>query len=1319
MSGIFSFPTVMRKIALLALMPAVATIAVASQTAPVNMPLRPADFSDGPHYFVVGTRTADWRLQPEWELNVTADGTAASLSGRLIYQGLFNIARVDTYDDYIHQRYTMYGAAGHQVTADADTRTDVALTALGASQAIRYDAAETFSIHSTANSMLWQFGQDDFTPATMNASTPVVLNTLTVALSADGAPMAMTVAADDSADAIRDTRAFIIGNASSPSYTFSDGISRNLWEMTPAAHCQSMTDFPQQGRPWVQADAQGDPYVDGYGDLVMLTAFDRSWLAQHPVDFAIGQNVPESSWSMTLTSAANMASDPYDPYADLYKLHPAAGRVGSDRIGYGEQRRMGNFNFTEVIDDRLDQMWVDASTTASPRQGLESGDWQCFVAKNVWLSSGHIWSGWGASLKAFDGTGQTTYEEQLNSGFAGISSWTNTSVTASDPSVEDSRVTLYTLRSLDNELAHSTPGASASTSLSYGIETSAFTFGDTPVYLPRVILWYNPALGFDSSVIQFVKPAVAPMIQARYADSSTANEFTVGWNLQDDLDRLADTPDVAAWLSQYTITGFSIDRYRLDDGSISLDQAGVMTSGSLSVNSVAAVNALTRGFSERGDLPSGHYLYKLTVNLESAADGSVSTLEAVSNVMLVRNPGEILTTEATQLMDGSDYTFDLQLKLAPVSKMLSTEIGGSTLGDQINGYVVAVDDITYERLAAAGSVTPAITWHTAEASTVAIGHGSYLPAGTRYFTLDIADSANPAATVVWSNVRPNDTEVGGLRSWDFSGQAIKLANVVSDPYRFVSYIVADDMSGWGGSYDNYDESFGTVIAPTTSFSLGSFEFRGGTTDSSTPRSDESGDNGEEISSALRSYSRPKALEQPDGSRMVTFNPTDRSSSFTMTAPVRYFSINDVSGVFTFNRLPLSSKVLDHWELGYYFYIVPGGQSLEGKYGDRKYEGELIDFDGSALRLLVKDFPIEIDESQLVASLDGLNPHAYIPEGTSFDYDCYLFVAYTSKDDMTVSVINCDHPKATATMTPQLAEIAPTLNTFVYNPYEEKHYDGDTKTTSTLGYFAHGVIDIDLGVLSQRHQCVPYAAYHAQQTVMADPAYNNGCYPYTQGWADYSFAGTSAANGGFPVSEWGDAFAGTSVAIDLYEEYKGAVGDGNEAGDDTYNSFFNNWSYLAASDLAGHLALHINPICQYADKAAFTRRTIPTSVPKLNLDLALIYPVAVTNVLSYEEYNPTTSNRSDATRLRDVTTRKAVTEVPAVQFFISKASYQVDPATQASLATGIDDVTIDNGGGDDQAPAIYHNLQGMRVDNPRPGVIYIVSRGSSVTKELYK
>ena len=48
-------------------------------------------------------------------------------------------------------------------------------------------------------------------------------------------------------------------------------------------------------------------------------------------------------------------------------------------------------------------------------------------------------------------------------------------------------------------------------------------------------------------------------------------------------------------------------------------------------------------------------------------------------------------------------------------------------------------------------------------------------------------------------------------------------------------------------------------------------------------------------------------------------------------------------------------------------------------------------------------------------------------------------------------------------------------------------------------------------------------------------------------------------------------------------------------------------------------------------------------------------------------------------------------------------------------TGVDDVTVN----DENAPVEYYNLQGVRVENPAPGQLYIKRQGSKATKVLFR
>ena len=53
---------------------------------------------------------------------------------------------------------------------------------------------------------------------------------------------------------------------------------------------------------------------------------------------------------------------------------------------------------------------------------------------------------------------------------------------------------------------------------------------------------------------------------------------------------------------------------------------------------------------------------------------------------------------------------------------------------------------------------------------------------------------------------------------------------------------------------------------------------------------------------------------------------------------------------------------------------------------------------------------------------------------------------------------------------------------------------------------------------------------------------------------------------------------------------------------------------------------------------------------------------------------------------------------------------------AANTSSVGDITVEPA--DDDAPAVYYNLQGMRVDNPANG-IYIMRKGSKATKVMVR
>lgn len=63
-----------------------------------------------------------------------------------------------------------------------------------------------------------------------------------------------------------------------------------------------------------------------------------------------------------------------------------------------------------------------------------------------------------------------------------------------------------------------------------------------------------------------------------------------------------------------------------------------------------------------------------------------------------------------------------------------------------------------------------------------------------------------------------------------------------------------------------------------------------------------------------------------------------------------------------------------------------------------------------------------------------------------------------------------------------------------------------------------------------------------------------------------------------------------------------------------------------------------------------------------------------------------------------------------------ANFCVDNLSLKAKGSGIGSIAIDS---DEQAEPVYYNLQGVRIDNPSSGCLYIVRRGGKATKEIVR
>ena len=423
----------------------------------VNMPLKEADFAGGKaHYFVVGTRMSEWRLQPEWELQPQADGTY-TLENRLLYTGKMGIAKVDNYEDYCLQRYEFYSQNTYQKSGETYT---VSLSKQTNSQqntdtengtmftAIRYNDGDTHGQFTTEKTFRFEY-TGDLNDAGILQSTPTLVGKMTLTLSS-GTPTSFVMSSiTNEASEIAKYRTFsLVGS----DINYSDA----GWASATPLQLNSSFNETAWEESWIQYDNYGMPYVDGYGNTIYQTVFQREWLASHPSFFRTSDGFEYNSINMVLNYDASITHDNSigDDEGETAKYHNAQGQDGTN------------------------------TRTAS------SG-WQCFQLENMWLGGEFkVWTGWGGANKEHDGSeGNDRHLARWNYDNGGHGDdYYDWLITA------DKDTYYMTMRD---------------------VVSADFSLGSDRIFARYVRLWWDPSDGFDNSLIQIITEVGGPQIECK------------------------------------------------------------------------------------------------------------------------------------------------------------------------------------------------------------------------------------------------------------------------------------------------------------------------------------------------------------------------------------------------------------------------------------------------------------------------------------------------------------------------------------------------------------------------------------------------------------------------------------------------------------------------------------------------------------------------------------------------------------------------------------------------------------------------------------
>ncbi len=1198
-----------------------------------NMPLKKADFVDADgnpvaHYFYVGTRTAGWRLLPEWELTKQSDGSYR-LAGRLMYPGLFGIAKVDNFDDYKNHKYTYYYDGGKWLNNSTTSLSS------WSSKSASAQTDNGSCVHSIDDACYWAWNVyveaqstyinkfDDWAHQTACAS---YLNSLTVTV--DGSGNVTKITADVEADP----------SQVAPHLTFTFVGSDILFENDDTYALKGKgwwnhVSGQGWGDAWFQWDANGAPYIDGAKQPLYTTAYDQEWLTKHPVYFYdADKNFYYSSENLTFVEYSQLEDVTSDAYLNLYKAHPYSSEMGSDgsnnKIGDGVTIKSTGFNYNE---DFTLYGGSDDSYTAS--------DWKCFVVKDVWLDGAFkIWTGWSGTPKKYENAGNGNAQARwgVENGGHNIEK-TEKPVWGEDPTMSGNTVPVFGTKRDVN-------------AADFKVNKNSSTEATERLYFKRVLLWYNPTEGFNKSVVQFITENLGPQIQCQ-RKSGDPSKLQYKWMIEQT------NADKA------TIKSASVQRYKWNGSAWVADGDAIPQTSY--VNQAATTRAsFTANIDDANEVESGVYKYIITLVYEyTTGEGDSSpivvTKTAESNRVIIVKVGAPISLTADQLEDADGkLRLGIALEIKTVSSKLETTFtsGGATktVADCAAQYIITADND------AATAAAKANGWTLAESTIDTHAYASAsakttlkITKGTYYKAVDFVSDAAAKAQSKTSNQSGITIELPHVPA----NVGVTETGRSAEGYGFSAYLVCNngDETGWDQMMFQGTSASTNVTLPTPSITPADLQIAANNTITVTTDVD--------------------ATLMPIGSMNVAGTEAE--------APIRYSKANEMKAVVELENEYLSDKVFnDGFNVKYI--VTLRNSNVDAALGTFNAARELTSDERASGALTVATagtvamIPAESGDAKTINDANGTataSKYYDMPKGYTFDVQMVCTDLIGGYDSSLLT--NTTGVQSGAELT---APTAASGLQFRANPASAKYtenlikpYEGDPF------YLRHGV--------------VPYTI---PTTNVINGVNNSDLNMYIGHKVEDAFPGYAdegrGSNGGcvvwegmYPASQY------SGLYLSGYSQYNGTWTEDN------------NWAYKLTQ--GSTVPLQIVPLCEPS-----TELVTSTGISAG----AGVWMFYVPILKSSEGITFTYSAPTDISHM------KAAANAPKAD-----ATYTVVPVGINATSAGFSDQSssgstgIANVGYDAQsADAVYYNLQGVRVDRPVKGQLYIRVQGNDTAKILY-
>ncbi len=1183
----------------------VALPVITDERTKANLPLLPRHFfkdeagtQPQSHYFIVGTRMADWRLQPEWEMTRISDTQYKITTPRVMYTGLLSVAKVSRYDNYANSRYYRFSANG------ADIRPNNSKVSLAANGKFAFyrdvfpNTTNSCKFYSD-NTRLYNDGSVTNDPGVVVKEIILTVDPST----GDPTDIEFVYTSEPVTDYI--TLSLVGQNIINDGLPEADMTQAGLFAGGKSSSWQES---------WVQYNpTTGVPYRDAAGMLFYQTVFQSDWLDEHPTFFnkkiRDGHDFNYTSQSVIMRNAKSFdeAELAEDPYRDYYgRFNNGTGYLGNN--GTADQNVVigDNINFNEFL------RYHNGGTSYGTRTG---GKWECFVVKDMWMDDFFkIWTGWGGGRKGNDCSGAQDpqsarwYYANGGHGHEGCHSGGDTQCSNADGNGTGAEVRGYDIMKKNN-----TVGV-------YGTardKNQADFWIHNLTYFKRVIVWYDPVAGFDNSVVQFIIERCGSAIQAIRGTLGSQIEYI--WNIPDPANPLTDEEKALP------VTHYVIERYKLNEETDRFELNGTNAVEDVECQGKTIGDFMADQQATDSNLRAGTYRYRVIVTMVDA-EGREVNREAWSNRVTLFDATVPVVGQARQITDESAdgktlYSFDMELDLDLANYLNTASFEGHGINDLAEGYYVTIDPKVMDDFNNATAATYICTAHdNSEVRTIdkfvqkeggleQMVNGQLVTTDRAYIFIPFEQN-HIGRRLVWENIVKSHPD---------------------EDYNFQLFLKRNPK--WETIFAAANFGMNTVDAPFVVPGV-ELEFK-----SAQVVVDNGGD-GEDAAHEIFAGKRTPEAAMPMGSH----------NGSKLVAPVHYSQANRLDAIFTLEEPAVTQKVKDNFTIA--------------------YAASDADMAREALPA------VDAGGLKAVAVQEGLDVTAI---ARKLDYEA------DGKEYMTVDA-DAKLPVYA------LADVTYTLGSRSMKPAEMTRATGNAAVE-----LVRPDITVKAQALTNEQVATDNKRYYVHE-LQANITFNNVAESgmvvrpgfYLKGSEeraaqfDCEFGSTSAkeANGGVV------AHANVKGGSDFYDCLLSYT-----PYDGTYDHATDNWSRFAADE--GRLPVYVDYFSA-AEKKAGDTDAAWQKIPKIDGYVVYHYPFIV---------------KKDAAGTASLRAARADDENNIKVLTMNAIDGQLNVTPE--VLTAIDGVETD------WSDAEFFNLQGIRVAQPEPGQVYMVRRGTEVTKELYR